>query len=245
MNEMRGLFALEVILGHVFRWENCFLTPLGKFMICSVAFFFFVSGFTMTESALNKEGYLDWRFLKNKIGYLLLISLVVYYVNRFIDFLSPYDLGYSAKSLFSLYDFFWRTNWFIWELMAFYIVFFFTYKYVPSKYRIITLFVITLVGCTLLHMSGLFYNWVASAFGFLLGCLFIEHYEECSQILCSVKGIFITQGFAVAGIFSIIIKEENYLTSVVLRNCICVAAILIILFMCEWEILRDNPISKF
>ena len=40
LNDMRGIFALEIVLGHVIRHERSLLYPLGKFMICSVAYFF-------------------------------------------------------------------------------------------------------------------------------------------------------------------------------------------------------------
>lgn len=44
LNSMRGIFAMDVAIGHVIRYENTLLYPLGKFMI-SVAFFFFYFGF--------------------------------------------------------------------------------------------------------------------------------------------------------------------------------------------------------
>lgn len=40
LNSMRGIFAIEIVIGHVIRYENTILYPLGKFMIISVAFSF-------------------------------------------------------------------------------------------------------------------------------------------------------------------------------------------------------------
>lgn len=40
-NSLRGLFAIEIVIGHVIRYESGLLYPLGKFMIISVAYFFF------------------------------------------------------------------------------------------------------------------------------------------------------------------------------------------------------------
>lgn len=45
LNSMRGIFAVEIVIGHVVRYENTILYPLGKFMIISVAFFFFCFSF--------------------------------------------------------------------------------------------------------------------------------------------------------------------------------------------------------
>lgn len=53
LNRLRGIFAIEIVIGHVVRDEQTILYPLGKFMICSVAFFFFVSAFGMAVSYEN------------------------------------------------------------------------------------------------------------------------------------------------------------------------------------------------
>ena len=58
LNSMRGIFAVEIVIGHVVRYENTILYPLGKFMIISVAFFFFVSAFGMVISFQEKDNYL-------------------------------------------------------------------------------------------------------------------------------------------------------------------------------------------
>ncbi|MDD6072586.1 MAG: hypothetical protein PUC12_17515 [Clostridiales bacterium] len=45
LNNLRGIFAMEIVVGHVIRDDRTLLYPMGKFMIISVAFFFFVSAF--------------------------------------------------------------------------------------------------------------------------------------------------------------------------------------------------------
>ena len=57
-NRLRGFFALEIVVGHVVRYESSLLYPIGKFMIISVAFFFFVSAYGMARSYDAKEDYL-------------------------------------------------------------------------------------------------------------------------------------------------------------------------------------------
>lgn len=76
LNDLRGLFALEIVLGHVVRWETTILLPFGKFMICSVAFFFFVSAFGMAISHEEKENYLSYHFLISKPVCLFLITVL-------------------------------------------------------------------------------------------------------------------------------------------------------------------------
>ena len=50
LNSLRGVFAIEIIIGHVFRHQMTILYPFGKFMIVSAAFFFFISAFGMVYS---------------------------------------------------------------------------------------------------------------------------------------------------------------------------------------------------
>ena len=65
-NNIRGFFALEIIIGHVIRYDKSILYPLGKFMIISVAFFFFVSAFGLSYSFRTKDNYLKG-FIKNRL----------------------------------------------------------------------------------------------------------------------------------------------------------------------------------
>lgn len=56
LNALRGIFAVEIVVGHTIRFEVTWLYPLGKFMIISVAFFFFVSAFGMAYSFKMRGG---------------------------------------------------------------------------------------------------------------------------------------------------------------------------------------------
>jgi len=74
LNSLRGLFALEIIIGHVVRDESGIISMLGRFMICSVAFFFFLSASGMVLSYKSKNDYLSIRFLINKVFFLFLMG---------------------------------------------------------------------------------------------------------------------------------------------------------------------------
>ena len=85
-NRLRGFFALEIVVGHVVRYESSLLYPIGKFMIISVAFFFFVSAYGMARSYDAKEDYLHG-FLFSKFSYLLTIAVIAYLHSLIIYFL--------------------------------------------------------------------------------------------------------------------------------------------------------------
>lgn len=94
LNNLRGFFALEIVIGHVIRYEQTILYPMGKFMICSVAFFFFVSAFGMAVSYEKKENYLNLNFILSKPVYLLALSILIFVFNLTVDTICPNDLSY-------------------------------------------------------------------------------------------------------------------------------------------------------
>jgi hypothetical protein len=108
-NLLRGFFAIEIIVGHTIRYESTILYPLGKFMIVSVAFFFFVSAVGMVSSFETKREYLKL-FLVKKCCYLFVIALIAYLFNvalsRAVGVKTVYSLG--------VLQFFKQTNWYIW-----------------------------------------------------------------------------------------------------------------------------------
>jgi succinate dehydrogenase hydrophobic anchor subunit len=132
MNGIRGLFALEVFIGHSYYIIdlNIGLSVIfQKFLIASVGFFFAMSGWGLSNSFRCKENYLKG-FLLKKISYLLLISLIVYIFSVTICYLLCGYGGYSFQNISELTtNFIKTTNFFIFELILFYILF---YHYCPN-----------------------------------------------------------------------------------------------------------------
>ncbi len=244
LNAFRGILAMEIIVGHVIRDDATLLYPLGKFMICSVAFFFFVSAFGMSLSYKNKKNYLNTAFLIGKPLYLVLLAVGVFAVNALVDLAVPGDQGYvllpTPAAIFS------GTNWYIWEMIAFYILFWLTYRYLP-KYRITIITAVTVIGTVLMYHfigpSGI--AWVASAYAFPLGLLFGEHYAAVRKFIHSPAGVLVTAVLAIVGGLSLILPTETFLTIVIMRNAICIAFILIMVYICERVSLANNVIARW
>ena len=99
LNKLRGVFAIEIIIGHVFRHQITILYPFGKFMIISAAFFFFISAFGMVYSNRHKSGYLEgMSFLLQKPFYILLISVLFFLVNIKIEDVKVVEFGKMWKT---------------------------------------------------------------------------------------------------------------------------------------------------
>ncbi len=94
LNNMRGLFALEIVIGHVIRYDRTILYPMGKFMICSVAFFLFVSAFGMAVSYEKKKNYLSINFILSKPIYLAALSVLIFVFGMAVDAVCPNNLSY-------------------------------------------------------------------------------------------------------------------------------------------------------
>lgn len=248
MNKLRGIFCLEIILGHVVRYENSPIFLFGKFMICSVAFFFFVSGYGMTVSSQKKESYLNRKYWINKPLYLLILPALVFLSECVIDLCFGGIAEYfpdGSSPFFTWY--FHKTNWYLWELIVFYIIFWIIFKYV-KKNRFIWVFAISLMAIVVMYICGLHEAWVASTLGFPFGVLWGEREEQLNSFFYSAKGIILTLLLAIVGISPLFLhgeQSENMLTVVFLRNAICIVTIIIANYLCEWRFLRDNILSEF
>lgn len=241
LNALRGVFALEIIVGHVIRYEAGILYPLGKFMICAVAFFFFVSALGLSVSYEEKgKAYLSYKFLLAKPLYLFALAVVIYLINYVVDLISVKELGYCTGPLFS--NFLDVTNWYIWKQTEFYILFYFVYKYL-KKYRLIVVFGYTVLSSVILYQLGFIEGWWASGFAFPMGLLFGECYKEVKKVLYSVKGIAIVGLLALFGSMCLVIPDENVITMVFMRNSMCLAAIAVFWYLCSYYRFGNNRMS--
>ncbi|MCR5223147.1 MAG: acyltransferase family protein [Lachnospiraceae bacterium] len=224
MNALRGVFAIEVTIGHVFRDQMTILYPLGKFMIISVAFFFFLSGFGLVYSFHRKKDYLKPSFLIGKPLYLLTITVLFYALYIVIDLICPKDLGYVSSNL--LYSFWKHSNWYLFELILFYLLFYLAYRFLPARFRILAITAVTLAGIIGIYLYGGedWIAWYASSLGFPLGLVFGEHYEQVHDLLTGKLGITLTVLTALFGLSSLVLGV-NMMSMVFMRNAICLSGI--------------------
>ncbi len=242
LNALRGIFAIEIVVGHVVRYERTLLYPLGKFMIISVAFFFFVSAYGMRRSLRQKERYLNG-FLLRKCGYLLVIAGVAYGVELLADAVFHLNLQYYDKSKSLLINFWEETNWYIWELLFFYVVFYLTYRYM-KKYQVIVLCIITAALATALFLCGWKEGWYASALAFPCGLLFEEHEQSIMAALQTKGGGAAVAALCLLGVCSLGFSQQSLIGMVYLRNIMCIGALGILLLL-VWRVRPGNRALAF
>ncbi len=201
LNSLRGLFALEIVLGHCVRYEQCILTPLGNFMLLGVGFFFFISGYGLTRSFHTKPEYMD-TFIRHRVGKLCLIAIGAVIVNTIIAYLSPIKTDFrsipsTAQSF--VRAIYLRNNWYIWELMILYFVFYLVFKYL-KKNRIAAVCILIVTICAMLYAGGYTRCWFASIFCFPAGILFYENKDRLTGFIRSLKGIVTTLSILSVGL---------------------------------------------
>lgn len=225
-NMLRGIFALEIIVGHVIRFERTPLYLLGKVMIISVAFFLFVSGWGITISYHTKKNYLDG-FLGKKCGYLFILAVITYAFRWVVTYFILHT-NMIDKNL--LYDFIQKTNWYIWELILFYAIFWVVYKYI-KRGRVLTIMGITSALIVFFFKQNMLQGYYSSGLAFPLGILFGEHYEKMAKWLNSWKGVVVTVLLSLLGTSSLLLDENSLLGMVFLRNIMCIAALFVLFYI--------------
>ncbi|MBO5057642.1 MAG: acyltransferase family protein [Lachnospiraceae bacterium] len=232
LNSFRGIFALEIVIGHVIRYEATLLYPLGKFMIISVAFFFFVSAFGMVKSFHQKEGYLQG-FLTGKVLYLVMLAIITFIVNMILDIIYPSDLGYYCPGKNPAAVIVSGTNWYLRELLLFYILFYFVYKYI-KKFRILFITLASAVFAGFTFAGGWAQGWYSSILAFPMGLLFGEYYETICRFMKTAWGKFITIILILLGMGSQFLGTDSIIGMVYLRNAMCIAGMLILIYFCTY-----------
>lgn len=242
LNNLRGVFALEIVIGHVVRYERTILYPMGKFMICSVAFFFFVSAYGMAVSFEKKKNYVSAHFILSKPIYLLVLSVIVFVTNMGIDAVCTNDLSYFDSPV--LYTYLVKTNWYIWSLIIFYLVFFFSYKYI-YKFHILFIGVITVLLSIVMYLIGFSEAWVASSFAFPCGLIVGEYFLTVKRFIFSWKGVLTLIILSFFGLASLLVKTESIISLVFMRNSMCIAVIMILFYSCGFFIFGNHSVARF
>lgn len=237
LNYLRGIFAVEIVIGHVVRYENTILYPLGKFMIISVAFFFFVSAMGLLNSFYSKNGYLR-HFVFRKGMYLFVIA-VLSFVYKLLWYIGTGNKGVSENIFFMFLK---ETNWYIWELLFFYILFYFTFRYI-KKFQIIFILGVTIIMITVAFYAGMMQGYYSSALAFPAGLVFYRYFDRVMKFLKGLSGRVCVIAMILMGISGLFFGEESLIGMVYLRNIMCLASMCVLIYFLE-NITVDNKVLR-
>lgn len=224
---LKGIMALGIVLYHLAVQYNDNLIVLKPFKYLGFLFvglFFFISGYGLTVSMLTKKDY----FSSSKKRFL---KVIIPFINAII----VYTIYYSLQGEILKQNIFFVVKycWFIYEILALYIVFFITYKKFSFKKATILNSIIILISLILMYFFKISATWYKSTLAFLVGIIVAKNRENLVKwinskyyiktfVLIISMGIFLSLGkYLELGILEILI----YNIAVMLFIVVCLMLI--------------------
>lgn len=168
---LRGISAVEIMLGHTgLATGSIILFPNRKAGILFVGIFFILSGYGVAYSVEHKEGYMK-HFLPCRALKILLPAYTVKIAALIIE-----NVMFGVGGGIRLGSFFTELDWYIWEQLLLYFVYWLAYKLFPLYVELIV-GVFSVLFIILAYVSGMDNPWYGSSLCFALG-LYYYRYEK-------------------------------------------------------------------
>lgn len=231
MNQLRGILAFVVLFSHIWGYTGLiFLVPFNKIVTIAVAFFFFLSGYGMMHSFKCKEHYLKEIF-QIKIPFLLWMAVLAYIFSAFLEkILLSYGVSTNTFLPLGIKQFLISTNWYVYELIGFYFIFYISMRLIKEKYQLLVIGTVSVIAFILLYYSGLVEAYYNSIIGFWFGMFCGKH--GCIQLMERYKNGYLLSGMILilsfAGMF---LLDRQSIIFAIIRNLAAVGAIVIALYI--------------
>lgn len=243
---LRGISAIEIMLGHIAMYgDTTALFTFRKSGILFVGIFFALSGYGLAYSIREKEGYLKG-FIVKKILTILLPAFVAYLIG-----LAGLSVQYSYRVFDELktpWMFFFRVNWFIWELLAMYIVTYICAKIGSLKKTHFIILAVSAVFVVAAFVIGLDNPWYGSTFCFWLGIIYHEFREDFlskwldKHVLMHTIITGVVFALSVAGFM--LLGDASFIGNVIGRSLASTSFVLILMLVLPY-IQVENKVSRW
>lgn len=181
---LRGGAALWIMLGHLgkvtdFLWLRLF----WKSNLLVVGAFFFFSGYGLVYSMKNKQNYFD-HFISKRILKILIPAYIVYlYSGVLVLCMEGVNSWQEIIKYIFLFNFMEKTNWYVIEIIFFYILFYLLYKNLKCSVANRLLWVATVLGIIISALAGCGQAWITSSICFPLGVLYYQNEERVNEVI--------------------------------------------------------------
>lgn len=234
INQLRGIFAIVVFLSHVWGYSGLnFLLPFNKIVTIAVSFFFFLSGYGMMYSFIQYKKY-PFKKILIKIAVLLYMAVLVYIFSAFLEkVLLSYGANGNEFLPLSIKKFLISTNWYVYELIGFYCIFFVSIRFIKEKYQLLFIGFVSVIAFILFYYSGLVEAYYNSIIGFGFGTFVgkkggVELMERYKNAWLPAIVVLLS---SFAGMFFL---DRQSIIFAVIRNFAAVGAIVIVLFIIRY-----------
>ena len=203
---IRGMLAVAIFICHIPNYIGLFSgsvlgSVLSSFGAPCVAIFFFLSGFGLTQSYINRGGGYIFSLPKKRILplYLKCLFLIAVYIGLLLALGNKFDLVLFIKSFF-IGDTYVLNGWYLQTLVLLYLLFFGVFALpVRDNKKIILILSLTLVYYGIFYYLGIQSNqhyWFSSVMLFPIGIIYALKRKWVDEVLNRKKIITLLIGFS-------------------------------------------------
>lgn len=217
---LRGICAIEIMLGHLgIATKSIVLFPNRKAGILFVGIFFALSGYGLMHSVRNKENYLI-HFLPRRIGKILFPAYMVFLIRIILqNIINQSEL--SLMKFVNIKNFFRATNWYVWELILMYFLFYISIRFygeLGNYHWMILCFSLFFIGIA--YCSKFENPWYGSTLCFWVGIIYFLYKDKFKDIFvlnhpvikmiscCLIMILFIGLFFVLGGLIGIVVARN-------------------------------------
>lgn len=238
---LKGCSAVEIMIGHLgLATRNIFLYPNRKAGILFVGIFMFISGYGVTYNFRHKKGYAS-SFLKKHLSKIIIPLILVYAIYSVVLFcVVGTDISLIITNFIPL------VNWYVWEIILLYIVFYYLYKDGMHSRSNTYMVAILLVFIVVAYLLGFSNPWYGSTLCFGMGILYEQYGEKidkCIQKRYGFSMLFLAIILVISCGLFFLMGNESFIGNVIGRNMASLSfCMLIILFLKKYQI--GNKITR-
>jgi membrane protein len=240
MNNLRGYFAIVVLLSHIWGYTGMsILVPFNKMVTIAVAMFFFLSGYGMIRSYSRKENYIKEIFTV-KIPYLCFMAVTAYLFSAVMEIIVKLSSVEKYNFLpLGVGRFIYSTNWYVYELLGFYVLFALVMKFIKKRYQLIVILGVSIAAFVILYKADVVEAYYNSIIGFWFGMLCGKY--QATEIVDQHKKGWLLGSLILVGAFGgMFILDRESMIFAVIRNFAAVGAMVLVLYMIRYIDVNDK-----
>lgn len=243
---IKGICSVEIMIGHIgLELSNeLILYPFRKAGVLIVGMFFFISGYGLMHSLLHKNNYLD-HFIKRRlliilipVGLVFIISSALFTTLTWNENKNFWNIFIQALS---------SINWFVWEIIVYYVLFGILYKKFDNKDATKLMFLITACIIIVCYFSGIDNPWYGSNLCFPLGIFVannMEVFEKWNRKKSTLKTITLILVLFISIVLFYVLPEHSMVGSLIGRNLAAICfTLLVIKVLSKLEV--GNKVTNF
>lgn len=256
---LRGICAIEIVIGHIgLLTGNILLYPNRKAGILFVGIFLMLSGYGLAYGYEHKQGYMRF-FLVRRFWRLLLPAYLAYVL--YVMFCAVVLNETEWTALFDVARFFRDTNWYVWEQLGLYVVFWLAYKIVPQKTKALSVvLLLSVIFVGIAFAAGMDMPYYGSTLCFAFGMYYYQYEGRFAQAVAQYFWallVVVVIVLAAAMVMFFVLGDSSILGNPVARNIastsFCMVVILLLgkisvgnkvsylLGKCSYEIFLVHP----